>query len=58
MGEAGAGQAARAAELLAPLRARIADGAAPEYVYRPKWGRYDEVHALPAVERSMLAEGK
>ncbi len=53
-----AGQSVRAAELLVPLRARIAAGASPEFVYRPKWGRYDEVHALPAVERAMLAEGK
>ncbi len=52
------GKAAQAAELLVPLRARIAAGAAPEFVYRPKWGRYDEVHTLPALERAMLTEEK
>ncbi len=53
-----AGAPRLAEEILAPLRERLDAGAPPEYVYRPKWGRYDEVHGLPEVERALLAGGK
>jgi tetratricopeptide (TPR) repeat protein len=49
-----AGNEEGAERTLEPLRRRIRDGAPPEYVYRPKWGRYDQVHTLPAVQRALL----
>ncbi len=54
--QAAAGDAAGAAATLAPLRERIASGAPPSYVYREKWGRYEQVHTLPAVERRLVEE--
>ena len=52
------GKGAEASKTLAPIRERAKRGAPPEYVYREKWGRYDEVHALPAVERQLIPEVK
>jgi hypothetical protein len=45
-----------AASIKAPVLKRLREGAPPEYVYRSKWGRYDQVHTLPAVERALLVE--
>ncbi len=53
--QAARGDAGGARATAAPLRERISGGAPPGYVYREKWGRYDEIHTLPAVERSLLA---
>jgi len=50
------GNPAEAASVLQPLRDRIRDDAPPEYVYRPRWGRYEQVHTLPAVERGLIAD--
>jgi hypothetical protein len=52
---AGGDPDAAAASLL-DLRDRIARSAPPEYIYRKRWGRYEEVHALPAVERRLMEE--
>ena len=49
---AGAADAAKAA--WAPVEKRIADGAPPGYVFRPKLSTWEEIHALPAVERGLL----
>ena len=38
----------------APVRGRIAKGAPPGYVFRPKMAVWERVHALPAVERRLL----
>ena len=38
----------------APVRERIAKGAPPEYVFRPKLATWERVHTLPAVERRLL----
>ncbi|MBI5710683.1 MAG: tetratricopeptide repeat protein [Candidatus Eisenbacteria bacterium] len=38
----------------APVRERIASGAPPGYVYRPKLAVWEGVHELPAVERMIL----
>ena len=40
--------------LLEPLHARLVRQAPPRYVFREKWGRYDEVETHPAVERQLL----
>jgi tetratricopeptide (TPR) repeat protein len=50
------GDAAAAAEALAPVRERIAANTPPEYVYREKLSTWRSVHELPAVERNMLEE--
>jgi len=38
----------------APVRERIAKGAPPEYVFRPKLAVWERTHTLPAVERRLL----
>ncbi len=38
----------------APVRERLASGAPPEYVYRPKLAVWEGAHELPAVERMIL----
>jgi tetratricopeptide (TPR) repeat protein len=48
------GRAAAAEAAWAPVRARIAREAPPEYVYRPKISTWERTHALPAVERRIL----
>jgi len=40
----------------APVRARIAQHAPPEYVYRPKLAVWEEVHTLPVIERKLLEQ--
>lgn len=50
------GQADAAQAALAPLRQRIAGGAAPQYVYRPEKSAWASVHELPASERRVLAQ--
>jgi Tfp pilus assembly protein PilF len=49
-----AGNAAAAERAWQPVRERIARNAPPEYVYRPKIAVWEEVHTLPAVERTLL----
>jgi Tfp pilus assembly protein PilF len=49
-----AGDSAAAERAWAPVRARIARKAPPEYVYRPKVATWEEVHTLPAVELRLL----
>jgi len=49
---AGAQDAAKAA--WAPVEKRIAENAPPGYVFRPKLSTWEEIHALPAVERGLL----
>jgi hypothetical protein len=29
----------------------------PRLVYRPQWGRYDEVDTFPAIERALFEAG-
>ena len=48
------GRDAEAEEMLAPLRARIASDAPPEFIYQEKWGRYREIHTLPATLRELV----
>ena len=55
----------RSSRLIALVLAGVAAAAAaqapapprPDLVYLPKWGRYQEVHTLPAVVRAMVGEG-
>jgi tetratricopeptide (TPR) repeat protein len=49
-----AGDLVAAQRAWAPVRERIAKGATPAYVYRPKIAVWEHVHVLPAVERSLL----
>jgi tetratricopeptide (TPR) repeat protein len=49
-----AGNPEASERLLEPLRDRILRATPPEYVYRKKWGRYDRVFTLPAIERALL----
>jgi len=49
-----AGDRAGAERAWAPVRARIAAGSPPSYVYRAKIASWEEVHTLPAVERRLL----
>jgi len=53
--EAKAGRAAAARAAWAPVERRIATGAPPGYAYRAELAQWRRVHALPAVERSLLA---
>lgn len=53
--EKAAGNGPAAAAAWAAVEQRIARDAPPEYVYRPKLAVWEEVHVLPAVERSILA---
>ncbi len=46
-----AGDAAAARAAWAPVEARLAAGAPPGFVFRPKLAVWERVHALPAVER-------
>ncbi len=48
------GDPAAAERAWAPVRARIAAHAPPAYVYRAKIASWQQVHALPAVERRLL----
>lgn len=49
------GQPAEAHASLAPLRQRLAERAAPAYVYRAEQSTWLSVHELPAVEQGLLA---
>ncbi|MEO5617687.1 MAG: tetratricopeptide repeat protein [Candidatus Eisenbacteria bacterium] len=49
-----AGRAQAAQSAWEPVLRRIAANAAPEYVFRPKLATWEQVHALPAAERSIL----
>jgi len=49
-----AGDKAGAEKAWAPVRQRIAKGTPPGYVFRPKLATWQQVHALPAVERRLL----
>ena len=49
---AGVAEAAKSA--WAPVEQRITEQAPPGYVFRPKLATWEEVHALPAVERGIL----
>ena len=49
-----AGDRAAAERAWAPVRERIATGATPSYVFRPKLATWERVHTLPAVERRLL----
>lgn len=48
------GREAESTEALAPLRLRIAEGSAPDYVYLSQQSSWVSVHELPAVERGLL----
>ena len=48
------GRQEEARSLLEPLHARFEREAPPRYVFREKWGRYDEVETHPEVERRLL----
>jgi hypothetical protein len=50
----GLGRASEADVVLAPLRKRIADGSAPEYVYRTDQSTWISVHEVPVVEVELL----
>jgi tetratricopeptide (TPR) repeat protein len=50
-----AGQRAAATKAWAPVRDRIAKGTPPSFVFRPKLSTWERVHALPEVERRLLA---
>jgi len=50
-----AGDRAAAEQAWAPVRRRIAEGAPPEWIYRPKLAVWERAHALPFVERDLLA---
>lgn len=50
------GQDSFATETLRPWMERVDASAPPDYVYQPKWGRYEEVHTLPAVEQRIVEE--
>ena len=52
------GDAEAAGSAIGPVQERIKKKAPPEFVYREKWGRYDEVHTLPAVERALIPAAK
>lgn len=49
LGDPDAAQAA-----IAPVRQRLASGAAPQYVYRPEKSGWFSVHELPASERKVM----
>jgi tetratricopeptide (TPR) repeat protein len=55
MARARAGTPADAESVLAPILDRLDRGAPPQYVYRPKWARYDQVATLPHVERELIS---
>lgn len=48
------GNSAAAEAAWAPLRARIAGNAPPEYVFRKDLSAWQSVHELPAVERALM----
>ncbi len=48
------GRVAEADAALAPLVERMNGNAPPRYVYRPKWGRYEEVGTRPRVLQEIL----
>jgi tetratricopeptide (TPR) repeat protein len=41
---------------LRPWKERVDRRSPPDYVYLDRWGRYEEVHTLPAVERRVMLE--
>ncbi len=49
-----AGNEAAAKAAWAPIERRIAANAPPEWTYRPKLASWEQVHALPEVERALL----
>jgi tetratricopeptide (TPR) repeat protein len=51
-----AGDRAAAERAWGPVRERIAKGASPEYVYRPKLAVWERTHTLPVVERRLLEQ--
>ena len=51
-----AGDRAAAERAWAPVRQRIAKGAPPSYVFRPKLATWERIHTLPAVERRLLEQ--
>jgi tetratricopeptide (TPR) repeat protein len=53
--ESKAGRAASASAAWAPVDERIRKGGPPQYVFRPNVSTWERVHALPAVERGILA---
>ena len=52
--EARAGRADAARAAWGPVDRRIAANASPEYVFRPRLSTWEQVHALPAAERTIL----
>jgi tetratricopeptide (TPR) repeat protein len=52
--EQASGNAAAATAAWAPVKDRIAKKAPPEYVFREKQSSWEQVHELPAVERSLM----
>ena len=50
------GNEAAAKAAWAPVERRLAANAPPEWTYRPKLASWEQVHALPAVERAILRE--
>ena len=52
--EQASGNAAAATAAWAPVKDRIAKQAPPEYVFREKQSSWEQVHELPAVERSLM----
>lgn len=53
--ESASGNAAAAQAAWKPVQDRIARKAPPEYVFREKQSSWQQVHELPAVERSLMA---
>lgn len=47
------GDSASAQDTASAIRERMREGS-PRFVFRPKWGRYDEVETFPAVERALI----
>jgi hypothetical protein len=54
--EHGLGDSDRAARTLLHWKERVRAHATPDYVFRPRWGRYDLVHTYPAIERRIVPE--
>jgi tetratricopeptide (TPR) repeat protein len=47
------GDSPSAQETASAIREQMREGS-PRFVFRPKWGRYDEVETFPAVERALI----
>ncbi len=56
MTEARHGSVFRVRRILDPVLLRMESDLPPEYVYRDKWGRFDEVHLRPELERLLIVE--